>query len=208
MPAHEYSLGDVCLASRLNDFSVSAAIEGKLPEYQQTGGPMHRDIERLLAWLPAMRDRLGDWNSEVSIGRPKPGVEVPRGVTSKSLYGPRSVRRRTLDSLARHFPAEGQVRSPRFHIGPGATAGVLVKDTELLSRWQESARHLTHVEMEAGGVYEAARHGGKGEYPLLCVRGISDVVGLKRNPDWTEYACHSAAAFVHALLSHAPLNPQ
>ena len=73
----------------------------------------------------------------------------------------------------------------------------------MLSRWQESARYLTHVEMEAGGAYIAARRGGpRGhEYPLLSVRGISDVVGFDRSPDWTAYACHSAASFVRALVA-------
>lgn len=206
-PGNECSLGDVCLASRLNDFSVSAAIEGKQAEYQQLGGPMHREVERLLAWLPAARDRLDDWNSESSIGLEKPKLDIPHGLTSKSLYGSRGARRSTLTSLKHHFSVGGLARPPRFHIGPGATAGVLVKDTELLQRWQESARHLTHVEMEAGGVYEAARKGGRIEYPLLCVRGISDVVGFKRDAKWTEFACHSAAAFVRALLAHAPINP-
>ena len=204
VPANEFSLGDVCLASRLNDFSVSAAIEGKLPEYQQTGGPMHRDVERLLGWLPAKREQMGDWNSESSIGRRKPDVQIPKDVSSLALYGPLDVKRRTLQSLCRHFSPENP-KSTKFHIGPGATAGVLMKDTELLERWQKSSRHLTHVEMEAGGVFEAARHGGEREYPLLCVRGISDIIGFRRDPDWTEFACHSAAAFVHALLFYAPL---
>src|SRR5262249_36307589 len=53
------------------------------------------------------------------------------------------------------------------------------------------------IEMEAGGVYEAAR---QARCPLLCVRGISDIVGFKRSPEWTSYACQTAASFVMALL--------
>jgi len=50
--------------------------------------------------------------------------------------------------------------------------------------------------MELGGVYKAAQRPDK---PVLSVRGISDVVGFSRSPAWTEYACHTAAAFAHAL---------
>ncbi len=56
--------------------------------------------------------------------------------------------------------------------------------------------------MEAGGVYQASRHGGHRNYPLLCVRGISDIVGFRRAPEWTNYACNTGAAFVRALIEH------
>jgi hypothetical protein len=66
-----------------------------------------------------------------------------------------------------------------------------------VQQWQESARQLTHIEMEAGGAYRAAHDA---DCPLLCVRGISDIVGFKRDPAWTAYACHSVASFTMALL--------
>lgn len=125
------------LASRLHDFSVSAAIEGQRPEFQQTGGPMHPKVEPLLAVLPAWTDRLGDWNSEPSIGRPKPAVQVPRTLNARSLYGSPDSKRRVRDSLAHHFSTSAPVRRPLFRIGPVAVANVLVKDTKLLSHWQE-----------------------------------------------------------------------
>lgn len=56
--------------------------------------------------------------------------------------------------------------------------------------------------MEAGGVYEAARRSSR---PLLCVRGISDIVGFRRNDEWKDYACHTSAAFVKALIHFGPV---
>ena len=53
--------------------------------------------------------------------------------------------------------------------------------------------------MEAAGVYRAARSAER-EYPLLVVRGLSDIVGFKRSDEWTRYACHTAASFTSALL--------
>ena len=43
------------------------------------------------------------------------------------------------------------------------------------------------------------------EHPILAIRGISDIVGFKREEQWTKYACTTAAAFAYALLrSGAP----
>ncbi len=44
-PDQEFTLGDVLLASRLVDFSVTAAIQDEGLEFRTTGGPMHRDVE-------------------------------------------------------------------------------------------------------------------------------------------------------------------
>jgi hypothetical protein len=39
---------------------------------------------------------------------------------------------------------------------------------------------------------------------MLAIRGISDIVGLKRADAWTKYACASAAAFTRAFLRTRP----
>jgi len=54
--------------------------------------------------------------------------------------------------------------------------------------------------MELGGVFFAARQIDR-EYPVLAIRGISDIVGFKREEQWTKYACATAAAFAYALVS-------
>ncbi len=61
--------------------------------------------------------------------------------------------------------------------------------------------------MEAAGIYEAAQQMNH-QYPVMAIRGISDIVGLKRNKRWTEYACQTAAAFAYAFIMTAPLDPQ
>jgi hypothetical protein len=79
------------------------------------------------------------------------------------------------------------------------SSDALVKDTETLQLWLTDARAAAAVEMELAGVYSAARKPRK-EYPILAIRGISDVVGFRRDEKWTAYACHTAASFAHALL--------
>jgi hypothetical protein len=53
--------------------------------------------------------------------------------------------------------------------------------------------------MELGGVFLAARQIDR-EHPILAIRGISDIVGFKREEQWTKYACTTAAAFAYALV--------
>ena len=65
--------------------------------------------------------------------------------------------------------------------------------------------------MELPGVFEAVRS-VRGDRPVLAIRGISDIVGFRRHPDWTEYACHVAASFAKAFLTsgllHIPPKPK
>jgi nucleoside phosphorylase len=205
IPDNEFSLGDVLLANSLLDFSITAAREGEQPQLRPAGGSVHPAVERLLACLPAWRNRLGAWNTEEALGCQKPAVSVPDDIQATCYYGADATREVVRNSLKRNFPSSATIRPPLYKIGAVATANVLLKDTELLRKWQESARHISHVEMEAGGVYYAARHARPHELPLLCVRGISDVVGFSRSQEWTLFACNVAASFLHALLSTLPL---
>lgn len=76
-----------------------------------------------------------------------------------------------------------------------------MKDTDVADQFLKRSRDIEHVEMEAGGVYRVCH---RRQLPLLCIRGISDIVGLNREPRFTLFACHSAAAFFKALLTTIP----
>jgi hypothetical protein len=43
---------------------------------------------------------------------------------------------------------------------------------------------------------------------MVAIRGISDIVGLERDRKWTEYACHTAGAFVRAFIVSGPVVPR
>jgi nucleoside phosphorylase len=73
----------------------------------------------------------------------------------------------------------------------------------LRMRCSRSWRQVVAVEMESAGIYKATH----GRVPFLAIRGISDVVGFKRDPDWTAYACETAAAFAQAFLRTQPIKP-
>ena len=51
--------------------------------------------------------------------------------------------------------------------------------------------------MESAGAYVPCQRNG---VPFLAIRGISDIVGWRRDEAWTLYACHTAAAYTRMLV--------
>lgn len=198
IPDSDFTLGDVVVATRIHAFTTAAAYESRFPEFGNQGGPMHKKVSDLVAYLPAMQETLAGWNKDSSINYPRPTVNL----RENNIYGNKQWRQKVRDSIGHHFGS-----SPRdYPIVVGreiATSGFLVKKTSLAKQWQKSARDVMAVEMELGGVYRAARRLHK-EYPVLAIRGISDIVGFKRDPKWTPYACETAASFCIALLRNIP----
>jgi hypothetical protein len=88
VPSNDFSLGDVLLASRLHDFSITAALQGGGSQLNVGGGPVHRIVEKLLAHLPALLHRMPTWNTPESIRHAVPGVRLPADLNAAEIYGP------------------------------------------------------------------------------------------------------------------------
>lgn len=194
LPDAEYSLGDVLLSVRMNDFSVTAYAEGKSPTFQDTGAPVDFAVQKLLSTINGVHE-LSNWSD--ALGVATPSLDIPT-LGSDELYGAPEWKQSVVDSLKQNFPAAPAVRKPKFHPAIMITSNTLVKDTGLAKQWKQSARSAAGVEMELGGVARAAYSKNKGT-KVLAVRGLSDIIGYKRSPDWTGYACSTAAAFADAL---------
>jgi nucleoside phosphorylase/tetratricopeptide (TPR) repeat protein len=205
VPDAEFSLGDVILSSRVHDFSVSAALEGGGLEFQQQGGPVHTDVERILSHLPAMRDEFAGWDSIEKLGCVRPTETVPAQPDDR-YYGSEDWQKKTHNSLAAHFGSTALRRVPIFKVSPVMTSNTLVKDARLAEQWKTSSRQAAAIEMELGGVYIAARYGGSGATRVLAIRGISDIVGYKRSFLWTAFACKTAASFAYSLIASGVLD--
>jgi nucleoside phosphorylase len=219
VPDSEYSLGDVVLATYLHDFSLTAVTDSGVT-YQVGGGNMHREVERFLSTQAVGADgrKLSDlagFNSNPDLTN-HPVVYPSRIAEAKRYYGSPAFRNSVKETIEARFPNGKRNGGPVIRQGPLANGNVLVKSTELLKRWQQNARQIVQIEMELAGVYEAARTAGRENYPVLSIRGLSDIVGFKRDPNWTGYACKTAAAFAAAVLrsgfidfeKNLPQNPQ
>lgn len=195
VPDYEYTLGDVILATRVIDFSIEAAIEGKENEFSVGGGPMLKKVNNIIVNMPAYEINISGWNSIGSITINKPSVDLQ----DNKFYGDDDYISSVKEIIQRHQTKGRFKDDPITFAGQVATSDKLMKDTKLLKKWREHSRHVRAVEMELGGIYKAAKKVDK-EYPIFAIRGISDIVGFKRNPDWTGYACNSAAAFLKYFI--------
>jgi nucleoside phosphorylase len=195
VPSTEFTLGDVVVATTLHAFTVGAQLEGGRSEFSDQGGPMTRDMEDLVLMIPALRRELVGWDSPKSLTVDRPSVDL----RPRLFYGSKEWRRKTKAGLQYNLARTTPIVTERAV----ASSGLLVRDPDLIAQWRSMARDVEAVEMELAGVFEAARQRAK-EYPILAIRGISDVVGYDRDPGWTAYACHTAASFAVTFLSNMP----
>jgi nucleoside phosphorylase len=205
VPAYEYTIGDVLLATRLHDFCVSASIEdaeGKeTRQFAAKGGPMLPSVQSILAALPAIGQFLDKWNTKAALTVDRPLTKI---TNPSDYYGDDKWKKKVKDCLNKYFGKNPIRQQPRAFTGSVASSDTLVKDTHLIQEWLESARQINGVEMELAGVCQAA---WPSLTPVLAIRGISDIVGFKRSHEWIGYACHAAAAYTAALLPHLPIIP-
>lgn len=194
VPAVEYSLGDVIVSSYINDFQVGAINSNGTITYSQRGGAVPHDAAALAAFLPALEERLGPWNTEIAIGLSVPTVPM----TKSRFYGSEEWISKVRKSLRQNFP-KNTTRMPRYKDGPIDCSDFVIKDATTLDQWMKSARDAKAIDMESSGVYAAVQHSRRA-VPFLAIRGLSDVVGYIREQAWTEYACHTAASFTRALI--------
>jgi WD40 repeat protein/nucleoside phosphorylase len=200
-PESEFTLGDVVVGTRLQDFSVTAALPGGKVETSIRSAPSHRLVQTAIANLSATKSILGGWNSEQAIGKPLPPVIL----SDQNFKGDADWNAKIRASLTRRFAPQKRVRRPLVTAATLGSGNLLMKDPMLFQRWLDFARDLKAVEMEFPGVFMAARS-VKGDRPVLAIRGISDVVGFARDSDWTEYACQTAASFARSFLTSGLLN--
>jgi len=193
LPSDDITLGDVVISTRVVDFSVEARKFEERTTYSIGGGPIAKSISGGVANLGSREDELGEWWGELP---PLPKVELK----PSHFYGPRAWRKSVKESLQRHFTGT-VARTPTFSAGPIASSDRLVKDPELIIPILTTSRHLLAIEMESAGVHRAARD----KTPMLAIRGLSDIVGYKRNDAWTKYACAAAAFFTRAYLRTTPV---
>src|SRR5580692_8220467 len=194
LPSDDISLGDVVLSTRVLDFSVEARKFQEETTYSVGGGSLAKSIAAGVANLGARELELGDWWAELPS---KPAVSLGRGM----FYGPKEWQQDVREKLRAHYGKNVVARAPTFSAGPIASSDRLVKDPSVLIPWITSARGILAIEMESAGVHRATRD----RTPMLSIRGISDIVGFRRQDAWTKYACASASAFTRGYLRTRPV---
>ncbi len=111
----------------------------------------------------------------------------------------------TFADTATPRPAPGQ---PRVHIGPICTGNKVIADDSLATQLREVWVKLIGVEMEAGGVANAASQSAR-RPGFFMVRGVSDLADADKDSaevkHWRAYACEIAAAWTLDWLKSGPV---
>lgn len=188
IPTPDFTLGDVVVSTDIVDLTVEDTGTGT-PKYSAKGLPLVNDASRIVEELPSIfREVVGP-----AIGS-RPGFEGAH-TTEHADWN------KTIDEAFAHHNSKGRV-VPIATPASIASSDRLVKDPEIVIGWRQVLKGVAAIEMEAAGVALACSRAG---VPFLAVRGISDIVGWKRDEQWTEYACRSAAAAARILLGAGAL---
>lgn len=202
----DFGLGDVVVCTELHDFTVAKYIEelGDLsskPTIEDRGGPMDGEVIDLINIIRGSANELAGWED---VG------DQPQVLLSDDMFYSNDPEwtRMTMECMRARFGDQARMRTkPKWRPGPIASDSRLVKDSAIMKLFLDNARDVAAVEMELPGVYIGARR-RRHTYPILAIRGISDVVGYKRSAAWTNYACETAAAFfAHLFKMHPAFNP-
>ena len=143
IPDPDYTLGDVILASRLHDFCVSARFENGASQFNVRGGPMHPDVQNLLASLPFIEPLLGKWNTARRIGSERPKTKLQ----TDNFYGDDAWQDKTRTSLKGSFCPKSKRKSRRFSQGRLHQATLWLR-IQIWSKVATIERHVAGVEME------------------------------------------------------------
>jgi nucleoside phosphorylase len=196
IPDYDFSLGDVVAATYIHDFSLEA-VKKKGSEYHLGGGPVQKDLRNLLVSLPSHEQALGDWMSDPYMPASVPPVAFQ---DETKYYGPEVWKKTVKGSLEANFGGRLPRRPLKVVDGPVASSSRLIKNVDFTLRLLTSLRKTKAVEMEIAGVYRACQKAKGKDYPVTTIRGISDIIGFERDNAWTQYACHSVAAFTYAFV--------
>lgn len=188
VPTVDFCLGDVVVSDYIQDLTLEDT--GTSPgseRYNALGGPLHPTASRIVERLRAIERSALGWNSDESVACRRPGLEGAH-TTDDSDWNA------SIDETLAHH---AQRNSPISTARKIASSDRLIKAPELLQRWRQVLKAVAVVEMESAGAYVPCQRNG---VPFMAIRGISDIVGWKRDEAWTLYACHTAAAYAKMLV--------
>lgn len=195
IPSTDFSLGDVVLASSVQDLRLRQLQADGSVKINATGYQVHPAIAAVVAHMPAF-DSSGAWSPALPVVRP---LLTADKINDAMFKGDDDWKQKVKASVQHHFGTQNPRAEPLVLSAPLFSSDDMVKDGKFAARLSEDFRKHVAFEMEAAGVLLAAQQLRK-VYPVLIVRGVSDIVGLERDPGWIAYSCASAARFSKWLL--------
>lgn len=188
VPSEDFCLGDVVVADDIRILTVEEVASGGQRRFDAQGMPLHPSASRIVERIRMIERASPDWAEPNSVGNERPQVRGAFTTDDQDWN----------DSITKAFATLEKRDRPISRARPVASSDRLVKAPDLVRAWKDILRGIAAVEMESAGVHI---HCHSNRVPVLTIRGLSDVVGWKRDEDWTRYACHTAAAFARMLVA-------
>lgn len=188
VPTPDFGLGDVVVSDYIQDLTQEDTGTG--PEerrFNALGGPLHPEATRIVERIRSIERATNRWSDATSIGIDRPS-HTGGHTTNDQIWNSEID-----DALAR----SSKRSEPKATAKKIASSDRLIKDPDLLRIWRTVLKGVSAVEMESAGVYIPCQRNG---VPVLAIRGISDIIGWRRDEAWTLYACHTSAAFARMLV--------
>ncbi|WP_438035444.1 AAA family ATPase [Sorangium sp. So ce204] len=199
IPSEEVTLGDVVVATAVVKASRKAMRESQPLSIEH----MHKDVVKWASSLPVLIS--SGWNHQEFTG-PAPSIV-------HEFAGDVSLKDEVSLSLKRQFTPPSTLANsiPRVKVGKSrCVAGAIVasdyvmSDDDLRSIFNGLRHSVRAVEVKSLNAYGAAHVRG---LPIMSIRGISEIIGMERDPAWIPYACRVATSFALAFLQARPIEP-
>lgn len=188
VPTVDFCLGDVVVSSHIQNLMLEDTGTGPGNErFNALGGPLLPSAGRIVERLRAVERSADCWNSAESIVCERPSLHGEHTTDDASWNA-------SIDeAVASHIQRDHPIGTARMI----ASSDRLIKAPKLLQKWLQTLKGVAAVEMESAGAYVLCQ---RNNVPFMAIRGISDIVGWKRDEAWTLYACHTAAAYTKMLV--------
>lgn len=91
---------------------------------------------------------------------------------------------------------------PELHVGPSATGPAVIADENILKEIREKQNRSTiGLEMEAYGVYCAARIASRPRPIFFSLKSVCDYASFLKEDKYQSYAAYTSAGIIHEFLS-------
>lgn len=192
-PHKDFTIGDVVVASELLEFTYEVKIDDAPSKLHPRTLPLDRRSHGLVSMLPALLRQVSFWSSEAETRQRRPGPPLPEQV----LADIPEIHRPILTAAMQHHLSIARTE-PKAITGTVGSSNALMKSSDFLAQLTGAYKFLLCVEMESAGAYAACNTSSS--IPLTTIRGISDIVGVSRSEEWTNYACQTAASLAVNLI--------
>ncbi len=201
IPNNELMIGDVIVSSHIYNLVDSSPQPSTTSDFDVKDS-IHSLASNVFARLPLYAHRFEGWNTTESIGLPRPTLSQEHVKVLPDMDS--AWQQRILASLEwQTGNTENQSRAPLFKTGTIAANNTPIRDPHALIQWLQNTPDILAVETEVISIHQACK-----QYPLMAIRGISNIVGLQSDNSLTSYACQSVGAFTHAFIKAGIIETQ